>query len=135
MRLPKRADEIDAIDVRWDETSTKRRGAAFAGRRSVLSRSRASGITPKHPRAWQRSTSPTIEFDVSSRDDVAIVFHDETLGTTNGSGRVGETDFSTISVSIRLLVRRVVRGPRGTDARGGPRSAGGPRDAQHRAQA
>jgi len=40
-----------------------------------------------------------IEFDVQlTRDDVAIIFHDETLErTTNGSGRVAETDFSAIS--------------------------------------
>jgi glycerophosphoryl diester phosphodiesterase len=63
----------------------------------------ASGITPENTRvAFVKALdlgADMIEFDVQlTRDDVAIVFHDETLErTTNGSGRVSETDFSTIS--------------------------------------
>jgi glycerophosphoryl diester phosphodiesterase len=63
----------------------------------------ASGITPENTRvAFVKALdlgADMIEFDVQlTRDEVAIIFHDETLDrTTNGSGRVGETDFSVIS--------------------------------------
>lgn len=63
----------------------------------------ASGITPENTRvAFVKALdlgADMIEFDVRlTRDDVAIIFHDETLErTTNGSGHVAETDFSTIS--------------------------------------
>jgi len=63
----------------------------------------ASGITPENTRvAFVKALdlgADMIEFDVQlTRDEVAIIFHDETLErTTNGSGRVADTDFSTIS--------------------------------------
>jgi glycerophosphoryl diester phosphodiesterase len=63
----------------------------------------ASGITPENTRvAFVKALdlgADMIEFDVQlTRDEVAIVFHDETLDrTTNGSGRVAQTDFSVIS--------------------------------------
>jgi len=63
----------------------------------------ASGITPENTRfAFLKALdlgANMIEFDVQlTRDEIAIVFHDETLErTTNGSGRVRETDFATIA--------------------------------------
>lgn len=63
----------------------------------------ASGITPENTRvAFVKALdlgADMIEFDVQlTRDELPIIFHDETLErTTNGSGRVGETDFATIS--------------------------------------
>jgi len=63
----------------------------------------ASGITPENTRvAFVKALdlgADMIEFDVQlTRDEVAVIFHDETLDrTTNGSGRVAETDFSVIS--------------------------------------
>lgn len=63
----------------------------------------ASGITPENTRvAFVKALdlgADMIEFDVQlTRDEVAIIFHDETLErTTNGAGRVAETDFSVIS--------------------------------------
>lgn len=63
----------------------------------------ASGITPENTRlAFVKALdlgADMIEFDVQlTRDETAIVFHDETLDrTTNGEGRVADTDFSTIS--------------------------------------
>jgi glycerophosphoryl diester phosphodiesterase len=63
----------------------------------------ASAITPENTKlAFVKALdlgADAIEFDVMlTRDEVPIVFHDETLDrTTNGSGRVNETDFATIS--------------------------------------
>ncbi len=63
----------------------------------------ASAITPENTKlAFVKALdlgADAIEFDVQlTCDDVPIVFHDETLDrTTNGSGRVNETDFETIS--------------------------------------
>jgi glycerophosphoryl diester phosphodiesterase len=63
----------------------------------------ASGITPENTRlAFVKAldlAADMIEFDVQlTRDETPIVFHDETLErTTNGSGRVSETDFETIA--------------------------------------
>jgi glycerophosphoryl diester phosphodiesterase len=63
----------------------------------------ASAITPENTKlAFIKALdlgADAIEFDVQlTLDDVPIVFHDETLDrTTNGSGRVNETDFATIA--------------------------------------
>ena len=63
----------------------------------------ASAITPENTKlAFIKALdlgADAIEFDVQlTRDDVPIVFHDETLDrTTNGSGRVSETDFAAIA--------------------------------------
>jgi glycerophosphoryl diester phosphodiesterase len=63
----------------------------------------ASGITPENTRlAFVKALdlgADMIEFDVQlTRDETAIVFHDDTLDrTTNGSGKVADTDFATIA--------------------------------------
>jgi glycerophosphoryl diester phosphodiesterase len=63
----------------------------------------ASGIAPENTKiAFVKALdlrAPAIEFDVQlTRDNVPIVFHDDTLErTTNGAGVVAETDFSTIA--------------------------------------
>ena len=63
----------------------------------------ASGITPENTRlAFVKALdlgADMIEFDVRlTRDEIAIVFHDDTLDrTTNSSGTVSETEFATIS--------------------------------------
>ena len=63
----------------------------------------ASAITPENTKlAFIKALdlgADAVEFDVQlTQDDVPIVFHDETLDrTTDGSGRVNETDFATIS--------------------------------------
>jgi glycerophosphoryl diester phosphodiesterase len=63
----------------------------------------ASGIAPENTKiAFVQALdlgARAIEFDVQlTRDNVAIVFHDDTLErTTNGSGVVADTDFSVIS--------------------------------------
>lgn len=62
----------------------------------------ASGIAPENTKiAFVMALdlgARAIEFDVQlTRDNVAIVFHDETLErTTNGSGSVADTDFARI---------------------------------------
>jgi len=63
----------------------------------------ASGVAPENTKiAFVKALdmgAEAIELDVQlTRDDVAIVFHDDTLErTTNGSGRVADTDFATIA--------------------------------------
>ena len=63
----------------------------------------ASGITPENTRvAFVKALdlgADMIEFDVQlTHDELPIIFHDETLDrTTNGSGRVADTDFASIS--------------------------------------
>ena len=63
----------------------------------------ASAITPENTKlAFVKALdlgADALEFDVQlTLDDVPIVFHDETLDrTTNGSGRVNETDFAAIA--------------------------------------
>jgi len=62
----------------------------------------ASGIAPENTKiAFVMALdlgARAIEFDVQlTRDNVAIVFHDDTLDrTTDGNGSVAETDFATI---------------------------------------
>jgi glycerophosphoryl diester phosphodiesterase len=62
----------------------------------------ASGIAPENTKvAFVMALdlgARAIEFDVQlTRDNVAIVFHDDTLDrTTNGAGSVADTDFSVI---------------------------------------
>lgn len=63
----------------------------------------AAGITPENTKlSFVKALdlgADAIEFDVQlTRDDVAIIFHDDTLDrTTNGKGRVNATDFSAIA--------------------------------------
>jgi len=62
----------------------------------------ASGIAPENTKiAFVQALdlgARAVEFDVQlTRDNIAIVFHDEVLErTTNGTGRVADTDFATI---------------------------------------
>ncbi len=62
----------------------------------------ASGLTPENTKiAFFKALdlgADAIEFDVQlTRDEVVIVFHDETLDrTTDGAGRVADTDFATV---------------------------------------
>ncbi len=63
----------------------------------------ASGVAPENTKiAFVRALdlgARAIELDVQlTRDDMIIVFHDDTLErTTDGTGRVAETDFKTIA--------------------------------------
>jgi glycerophosphoryl diester phosphodiesterase len=63
----------------------------------------ASGITPENTKiSFLKALdlgADAVEFDVQlTRDNVAVVFHDDLLDrTSNGSGRVSETDFDVVS--------------------------------------
>jgi glycerophosphoryl diester phosphodiesterase len=63
----------------------------------------AAGITPENTKiAFLKALdlgADAVEFDVQlTRDNVAVVFHDEMLDrTSNGTGRVSETDFDVVS--------------------------------------
>jgi glycerophosphoryl diester phosphodiesterase len=69
----------------------------------VIAHRGASGIAPENTQpAFSLALelgARAVEFDVQlTRDNVAVVFHDETLErTTNGSGVVAETDFHEIA--------------------------------------